>query len=59
MSDLCGQADKIIEMRLNAAIATARNFKRELEPSGRCYNCDEYLDNPSEHLETNGSGESK
>lgn len=47
MTDQCGQADRIIEMRLNAAIMTARNFKREIEPCGRCHNCDEYLDHPS------------
>ena len=46
MSDLCGQADRTIETHLNAAILNARNFKREVEPCGRCHNCYEYVDDP-------------
>lgn len=46
MTDICGQADRIIELRTNAAITTARNFKRDIEPCGRCHNCDEHLDDP-------------
>lgn len=46
MSDLCGQADRVTETLTNAAILSARNFKRDIEPTGRCHNCDEYLDDP-------------
>lgn len=46
MTDLCGQADRVTATLTNAAISSARNFKRDIEPNGRCHNCDEYLDDP-------------
>lgn len=48
MSDILGQADKVTAMFTDAAITSARNAvtRRELEPNGKCHNCNDYLDDP-------------
>ena len=48
MSDQCGQADRIIEMNLNVGIASARNYRREIDPCGFCHNCHDLVDYPSQ-----------
>ena len=48
MTDILGQADKVTALFTDAAISRARQAasKRDIEPSGRCHNCDEYVDDP-------------
>ena len=49
MSDLCGQADRQIELHTNVAIQNARygaHQPRELQPCGYCHNCGDLVDQP-------------
>ena len=49
MSDLCGQADRQIELHTNVAIQNVRcgaHQPRELQPCGFCHNCGSLVDQP-------------